>query len=164
MICLNSQLPDDIPEVEDGVCCAGAAMFGPTGCTCWVKVHDLDQAEPCPGIPQVNPDGMCGDCAYRPGSPEKLGDPDHVGNAEQLEDLAASGTPFWCHQGMRRIVALQHPAGVDYPVSDPPRAYDPPLIGAVPFRADGSVGLLCAGWAARGRALAAHQADDGPVR
>lgn len=144
------RLPD-----TGGACCWGAAASGPDRCTCWTPVFDRDQAEPVPAIPEVR-DRMCGDCAYRPGSPEKVGDPEHEGDAETLEHLAASGTPFWCHDGMRRPVVLRHPSGAEIPGHV--AAYEPPRIGGIPFRADGRPGLLCAGWAARGRAIAAAEA------
>lgn len=48
---------------------------------------------------------MCDDCAYRPGSPEKSGDPMYRGDATDLEMIAETGT-FFCHQGLRRIVSV----------------------------------------------------------
>lgn len=150
----------DLPDTGGG-CCYGADVYGPGNCTCWTPVYDLDQTEPDPlavrllaaGVtPTVRPT-MCGDCAYRPASPEKAGDPEHAGDAESLEDLAASGTPFWCHDGMRRPVRWVHPSGAEIPGHE--AAYDPPLVAAVPYRADGQPGYQCAGWDARRRALVA---------
>lgn len=97
---------------------------------------------------------MCADCAYRPGSPEKSGDPTVTGSADALEDFAATGARFWCHQGMRRTIALRHLSGAEAPRGA--AAYDPPIVDGIPYRADGSPGQLCAGWAARRRALTAH--------
>lgn len=147
----------DLPDAGEGMCCAGAAINGPHRCTCWRPVYDIEQVDPLPDVPQVRPAGMCGDCAYRPGSPERQGDPDHAGDAELLDDLAASGTPFWCHDGIRRPARWVHPpTGIEVPGH--PADYEPPMVGAVPFRANGRMAFLCAGWAARGRALAARDA------
>jgi len=154
MICADH----DLPDAGEGACCYGAGMRGPGGCTCWRPVYDLDQAEPVPAIPIVRPGGMCGDCAYRPGSPEKDGDPKYRGDADHLEHLAATGTPFSCHDGLRRLLRRVHPSGVEVPAD--PGAYDPPILDGQPFRADGQPALLCAGWAARGRAIAAQQGSD----
>jgi len=141
----------------------GAAMRGLQGCTCWRPVYDLQQADPDPvalaafdnGVtPSVRPQ-MCGDCAYRPDSPEKAGDPQHRGDAEYLEHIAAKGEPFWCHTGMRRIVRWVHPSGAEIPGH--PADYAPPICGAVPYKADGQPGDRCAGWDARRRALTAAE-------
>lgn len=145
----------DLPDTG-GICCWGAAEYGPHRCTCWLPVYDREQTPPVPADPVVRPDGMCGDCAYRPGSPEKRGDPDHAGDADQLEDLAAGAGRFFCHDGIRRPTKLVHPSGVEIPghAAD----YDPPIRDGVPYRADGTPGFLCAGWDARRRALAAQWA------
>lgn len=144
----------DLPEVDDGLCCTGAAMYGAGGCTCWRSVYDVDQADPMPAARVVRPGGMCGDCAYRPGSPEKAGDPGYRGDADQLEVWAEAATPFHCHDGLRRRVGRRHPAGVE--LHSPADEYDPPILDGVPYRADGQPGYLCAGWDARRRAIAAR--------
>lgn len=151
-----AQLGDDEPPVEAYGCCIGSAVRGPQGCTCWEPVYEVEQATP---RPPAHPDdigvapAMCGDCAFRHGSPEKR-DP-YL--AETLQDLTVTGTPFWCHQGMRRPDRWEHPLlGV---VPGSPDDWQPPTVGAVPYRADGSPGLLCAGWAHAGRRA---QARDGP--
>lgn len=66
------------------------------------------------------------------------------------------GEPFWCHDGIRRPVAWRHPnlPGVVIPGS--PSDYQPPMIGGVPFRADGRPAALCAGWVARAAAISAE--------
>ncbi len=156
----NPALPD-----TGGGCCWGADLYGPGYCTCWTPVYDLDQAEPDPlavrllagGITPTVRATMCGDCAYRPASPEKLGDPQHVGDAESLEHLAASATPFWCHDGMRRPIAWRHPSGAEIPGHE--AAYAPRIVDAVPYRADGQPGYQCAGWDARRRAIAAARIE-----
>lgn len=150
------------PRLPDtgGGCCIGADVYGPERCTCWTPVYDLDQTDPdalavrllAGGVtPTVRP-AMCADCAYRPTSPEKRGDPEHAGDAEFLESIAASGTPFWCHDGMRRPTAWRHPSGAQIPGHD--AAYAPPIVTGVPYRANGQPGYQCAGWDARRRALA----------
>lgn len=153
----------ELPDAGEGACCAGAGYYGPGRCTCWRPAYDLEQAEPRPGPHDVR-EGMCGDCAYRPGSPEKASDPDHAGDPESLEHFAAIGAPFWCHDGMRRVVARRHSAGAEIPGHA--AAYDPPIRDGVPYRADGRPGLLCAGWDARRRALTAARlpggSDDAP--
>lgn len=156
----------DWPDAGEGTCCAGAAMFGPHRCTCWTPVYDLEQRPIRPDLvgwlaAGVHPDTrprMCEGCAYRPDSPERRGDPRHVGDADELERIAAESR-FWCHVGIRRITGYVHPSGARAPGH--PAAYDPPTLGAVPFCADGAPAQLCAGWAARRRAITGrHHLDD----
>ncbi|MFL6141600.1 MAG: hypothetical protein ACJ72N_06995 [Labedaea sp.] len=146
-------------------CCWDATERGPAACICWQPVYDREQTTPTAetvaalALGEARPDvrdRMCGDCAYRPGSPEKSGSEDVDGDAQQLERLAATGTRFFCHDGMRKPVAWRHPAGMRITaVSD--GDYQPPIIDNVPYRADGQPGLLCAGWDARRRALTAKE-------
>lgn len=147
----------DDPELPDtgGGCCMGADVYGPGRCTCWREVYDRDQAPPVPGERVVRPEGMCSDCAYRPGSPEKNDDPEFRAAADDLEAWAASGTPFHCHDGMRLLTNRRHPSGAEVPGR--PGGYDPPIHDGVPYRADGAPGYLCAGWDARRRALQARE-------
>lgn len=147
-------------------CCTGSAQRGLGGCTCWEPVYDLDQTQPDPqaialldaGVEPVARKLMCGDCAYRPGSPERTGDDRYVGSAEHLEDLALAGR-FWCHSGMRQPIAWRHPSGVQIPDRHDGN-YDPPIVDSVPYKADGTPGDLCGGWDARRRALAASTKDE----
>ena len=137
------------------------AALGPSRCTCWTPVYDLDQAEPDPtavkllaaGIQPVVRTRPCGDCAYRPGSPERRGEEGYAGDQELLDRIVETGERFWCHQGMRKPVAYRHPSGVVVPVEVD--GYHPPKVEGVPYRADGSPGEVCAGWAKRRRALEA---------
>lgn len=124
-------------------CCPGA-LDGPDRCTCWEPVHDLEQQPPRIDLPAgaVMPT-MCADCAYRPDSPERAGDDRY----EQPPDVL-SRNPFHCHYGMRRAVAWQHPLGITV-VADTPDGYDPPGIDGIPYQADGTPALRCAGWSAR---------------
>lgn len=133
---------DEIP------CCIGGAMRGPRGCSCWTPVYDLEQAEPNLSTQPQTRETCCHDCAYRNGSPERA----EQDLGEVLSDIAGEAdSVFACHQGMRRIVAYVHPDGRR--VEAGPGDYDPPQIGAVAFRADGTPADRCAGWAARRRYL-----------
>lgn len=152
-------------------CCMGAAEDGPAGCTCWAPVYDQEQQPTLWNLQPGQRTEMCGDCAYRPDSPERQGDDRQAcSDPGELDDLARGDIPFWCHVGLRKPVAYRHetlgivvPADVD--------AYDPPLVilevkawddgqvvhrMKVPVKADGSAGDRCAGWAARKKQLAAE--------
>ncbi len=131
-------------------CCDAEMMRGPAACTCWTPVYDLDQQPLQPigedGVPAR--DTLCGDCAYRPGSPERR-DPLQ---AEALMDLPATGGVFFCHDGMRRPKLWRHPDGREVPGD--PADYDPPFDQLRrPYRADGHVGAICAGWVACSRRI-----------
>ena len=152
----------------DGTCCYGAAVYGPSRCTCWTPVYDLHQQPAdehllgllAAGVQPNTRSLMCAGCAYRPGSPERAGDPRHVGDADELERIAVQSR-FWCHQGIRRVTKWVHPSGAEAPGH--PAAYEPVTVALVPLRADGTPAELCAGWAARRRAVTgAHHLDDGP--
>lgn len=140
------------PEDEDQIrgCCAGESIKGAEFCSCWVPEFDLPQQDlipPADGEMQPRAD-LCVDCAYRPGSPETADE----WMAETLRNLPASGDLFFCHQGMRRPVLWRHPDGRTIPGS--PADYQPPFdaLGR-PYRADGRVGEICAGWAACSRRI-----------
>ncbi len=146
----------DWPDAGEGICCVGAAMRGPQGCTCWVPVYDLEQAEPIPARPVPRP-APCADCAYRPDSPEQRGESHVNGDADELERILRGDIPFHCHDGIRRPLRHEHRsdegpwtgAVVEGSAAD----YCPPIIDGVPYRADGSPAFVCAGWAARKAAL-----------
>jgi hypothetical protein len=146
IICGNFGRAVKYPDAGEGMCCYGAAFRGPQGCTCWEEAHDLSQAEPVPAQPATR-SVACGDCAYRPDSPERRGEEGYAGDADTLDMLTYGDQPFWCHQGMRRVLALRHPSGVSLPGH--PGHYDPPVRDRVPYKADGTPGDICAGWAAR---------------
>lgn len=156
MCLLYGQDNPDLPDTG-AYCCEGAVLVGPHACTCWTEEYDLAQAPPdeqairllAAGVQPTCQPTRCGDCAYRPGSPERTGAENYEGDAESLEQLAAEGDRFWCHQGMRRVSHLAHPTGVSTPGH--PAAYRPPIVDGVPYQADGTPGLLCAGWEARRR-------------
>lgn len=127
-------------------CCVGEGFRGPEYCTCWKPIFDVDQQElRAPSSPDDlgARTSMCGDCAYRKDSPERA----EQHSDEFLMDLVVDGTPFWCHEGMRRPVRWEHPDGRTVPGD--PADYQPPRIVGIPYRADGRPGLLCAGWAHR---------------
>jgi hypothetical protein len=159
MCMLDSPAPD-FPPTNGDLCCIGSAVYGPRRCTCWEPVYDLDQTQPdttVGGEPNIRR-RMCDECAYRPNSPERNGDPQFVGDAEFLEQLAADPSRrFWCHQGMRKVIAWRHPSGMEIP-DRPGASYDPPSIDGVPYLANGRPGQLCAGWDARRRELAGSDA------
>lgn len=129
-------------------CCDGEIQ-DPELCVCWVPEYDLEQA---PARPPAGPGdleiaaAMCGDCAFRPDSPERADD----WTAEALMELPATGRPFYCHTGIRRPARWRHPDG--RVVDGAPDDYQPLIVASLPYRADGQPALLCAGWAA----IAAH--------
>jgi hypothetical protein len=158
---------DDLPDAGEGMCCDGAAIYGPHRCTCWTPVFDLEQQPlkiglPLPPVPvrmcEPGPDGEDG-CAYRPGSPERSGDESYAGGDGELDRLVATGTPFYCHRGIRRPVAWRHPSGAEIPGH--PGDYDPPVEGGVPYKADGTPADICAGWLWRRAKVVAAQEQSG---
>jgi hypothetical protein len=132
-------------EDERTGCCPAETEHGPSYCTCWVPVYDVEQAPPAEDGPVGPRDGMCGDCAFRPGSPERA----EGYNRDALFRLADEGRPFYCHQGMRRPVRHRHPDGREVPGD--PDDWQPLMVRGQPFQADGTPGMLCAGWTARFR-------------
>ncbi|GAA4845689.1 hypothetical protein GCM10023201_41340 [Actinomycetospora corticicola] len=152
----------DLPDAGEGACCWGNVIGGPNHCTCWVPVYDLEQGPLdetlagwlAAGVEPNTAATMCGGCAYRPGSPEKLGDDRHAADADELERVAGSATDrFFCHAGIRRVVRWRHPSGAE--IDGHAASYHPPIRHGAPWRADGQPAELCAGWAARRRALTA---------
>lgn len=148
-----------MPDPACGACCEGSAVRGPQYCTCWATEFDLGQAPPEPEFDPGTRDAMCGDCAFKPGSPERQGDERYNGDAEFLDRIVVTGERFFCHVGIRRAVRLVHPAGAVVEV--PPGDYRPPIIDGIPYKADGTPGDLCAGWAARRRAHPEREAGRG---
>lgn len=143
------------PDDDGAGCCWGEVNSGPAGCNCWVPIFDTEQADPVVlAVPGVQTE-MCGDCAFRKGSPERA----DAFMEEALLALPAQGKAFYCHEGMRRPARWQHPDGRTIPGS--PDDWQPAMVRGVPFRADGQAGLLCAGWAARAARVAAEQGDAG---
>ena len=142
-------------------CCWGAMDRGPTGCTCWSPVYEnaaLAQLAPKTDTDLVTRSAMCADCAYRPDSPERNGDEaQECSEPGDLDFLAAGDRPFWCHQGMRKVIAWVHPAGIR--IESDGDHYLPPVLDGIPYRLSGLPAERCAGWAARKRQLEAQDAD-----
>lgn len=136
------------PDLDlDVPCCMGSAAQGPHACTCWQPIYTLDQQDVDTSAQPATQTAMCGDCAYRPGSPERLEDPHaSVQGLDELHVLAATGRPFYCHTGMRLVLAWRHPTGAVLQGED--GEYDPPIRAGVPYQADGTPALICGGWAA----------------
>jgi hypothetical protein len=82
---------------------------------------------------------MCGDCAYRPGCPER----EDLGGDVPYYSRSAR---FYCHTGMPRAVAYEHPAVGQVPASaeDDHRPF---IRDGQAWKADGTPAELCAGWA-----------------
>lgn len=155
MICgVGVLIPDGVvlPDAGRGECCEDAAEDGPQACTCWDYVYDAERSRdlrrydvPTPASPPV----MCSDCAFRPGSPEKADDPHVVASSYQLLRCVSLGQPFWCHDGMPKVIGFRHPSGAYVPFDDD-GAFSPRIVksddAATPFRADGRPAVLCSGW------------------
>lgn len=138
--------PDlDLPDTGE-LCCYGVAVYGPSRCTCWEAIHDLEQQQPKLELQPAERTTMCADCAFRPDSPESNAQPNYQHSGEGEPDLGLC-RGFVCHQGMRRIVARRHPSGVEIPTKTD-GCYDPPIVDGVAFRADGTPADVCAGWLA----------------
>jgi hypothetical protein len=138
------------PDVGNGEapCCWESALDGPARCSCWEPVFDLEQQEPQRDLEPGTRPSMCVDCAYRPSSPERTGDPDAGTDVDELRALVDSGSVFWCHQGMRRPIHWRHPSGATTVPAGMDLNYRPPIVDGRPFKADGTPGDICGGWAA----------------
>jgi len=175
LVSMAASMPGD----EERLCCAGAALRD--CCTCWTPVYDREQAKDQGGDPEVRPE-KCGDCACRPDSPERLTPELMNSSVDGVHRLAAEGTPFYCHDGMRRLKGHRHPDGAEVPAENgEEHNYSPPMRPGdrcsspahsrgrnpagclecdgsgwvrhpVPLRADGRPALICAGWAALAKA------------
>jgi len=135
-----------------GSCCLGAVTEGPVGCTCWVPEYDLEQREDLAIAEPATREIMCSTCAYRSTSPERNGDPNYQFSDDELP---VGPTPFWCHQGMRKPLRWRHRLGITIEATGD--YYDPPMRtvdrAGIPYKADGTPGDRCAGWAAARRRL-----------
>jgi hypothetical protein len=168
-ICGTPLLPDGIPDAasDDDPCCDGRAVDGPRGCGCWTEIFDLQQASdlheglPLPAVPLRPCEPGPGDdgCAYLGTSPEKTGSSGHSADADELDRLAATGSPFFCHNGIRRVTHMRHPSGLTWEL--PHRSdYRPPIRGNVPYRADGTPASICSGWLLRRMVLTRQQQEE----
>lgn len=125
----------------------------------FTPIYDLEQAEPDTSqVDDVMP-RPCIDCAYRKNSRERTSTDGVKHNGAFLDAIVEKGEPFWCHDGMRQPVAWKRDDGLvltreqiaegtslDLQVEVD---YRPPIVGGIPYRADGRPADLCAGWAAR---------------
>src|SRR5579871_4574369 len=139
----------DYPDVTNGIpCCMGYAAGGPGHCTCWEPIYDQEQQPFNPEAVVTSRDSMCHDCAYRKGSPERTGEDGYAGDEDMLEHAVYSGTPFWCHQGVRKIVAYRHPTGAEIPAHAAAYGWLIKTINgrATPLKADGTPADICGGW------------------
>lgn len=145
-------------------CCVAAYEDGAHACTCWEPIYDQEQAPVDETAEPTTRKSMCEDCAYAPGSPERSGDDRYSHSDEDMTTLEN----FWCHQGMRKPTRWRHASlGIEVPADSD--AYDPPrrimvidgVRQGVPYKADGSPGERCAGWAAHQRARRAEAAVPG---
>lgn len=127
-------LPPPDPEVP----CCWAALNG-DACTCWGPVLDAVPQPPQEGPCAVQP-RLCGDCAYRKGSPEREAD-------EGYAPSYGPSDPFFCHQNVPRAVAYTHPVGITVTAPDP-GDYQPIVDGGRAYQSSGAPAVLCAGWAA----------------
>lgn len=144
----NRAHPDD-PTPRD--CCDPQRVKGAAYCVCWEPEYNTTQqplTEPGDGEMTTRPGGMCGDCAYRPGSDEMQ----YPLVREALLDLGLTGGMFFCHDGMRTPTLWRHPDGRSIPGAD--GDYDQVVddLGR-PYRTNGRVAFICAGFAARSSAL-----------
>ncbi len=153
--CALQGQPQEWPDTgEAGLwCCYGSAEYGPYRCTCWTPVYDVVQQRPRIDVLSSAMPRMCGTCAFRPNSPERSGDPKAAADWDDLQRLVATGSPFWCHDGLRAPVAYVHPPSGTWYIVEDDLAFHPPIRRdkhdtATPYRADGRPGDLCAGWLA----------------
>lgn len=131
-------------------CCMGAAARGPEHCTCWEPIYDQQQKPPT-GRFKPPCKKACHDCAYRAGSPERSGNDNYHHAAETPGGLPSlrHGAVFYCHQGLRRIVAIKH-SGTGYRLDLSSNDYYEPVKTADGLLdADGDVAPICAGYWAR---------------
>lgn len=137
------------PDATDGIPCCMASAIGDT-CSCWMPLYDQPRDHDVQEGPSPVRELCCHDCAYRNDSPERT-----AGEALPYDYR----TPFYCHDGMPRVIAQVHPAGAL--VHGEQGDYDPIVAGSSSERrawqADGQPGVLCAGWAAFARARAARE-------
>lgn len=166
-----------LPCPDPGVPCWEACKVDGTDCAVWEPIYWPEptreparlQAGPEPKRPLA-----CGDCAYRPGSPERQA------NGGALPETFDPLRPFHCHDGMPALVGWTHTAVGDVCLlaSSLPTMQDGFLIGSYDYRphhvggrgyqADGRPLVVCAGWAAHAARVMAEDTvpsyDEGPRR
>lgn len=132
------------PDKTD-LCCWESIDSNGKECSCWEPIVWPEPTRKLQRGPAAIRPSMCGDCAYRPGSPERAAE-----GGEQLD--AAPWDPFHCHDGMPKVVGFTHPKVPDvsflaYWVGDRDD-YKPLQAGGRAWKADGSPAVLCGGWGA----------------
>lgn len=138
---------------EQGPCCWQAANTEGDDCSCWLPIlHPAPAMDNGQLVTEEGPQELrrskCGDCAYRPSSPERA--------AQGGEPLTYGlDRPFSCHEAdrdvdpdarMPRVTVWVHPpSGATLTVTDDD--YKPVINGNRPYLATGAPAPLCAGWA-----------------
>lgn len=153
-----------VPCPEPGVPCWDACALDGSDCGVWEPVfrpepHGDLQEGPSPVRAKA-----CGDCAYKPGSPERRA---NDGDLPRGFDL---NRPFHCHDGMPALRGWTYP-GLDYSLwaGGLPSMQDGFLIGSYDYQpvqrngrgwqADGRPLVVCAGWAAHVDSVRRAQAE-----
>lgn len=148
LVLTDEQEAEFLNDPEMMACCYGAAVYGPSRCTCWEPVYSEERHAPTGGV-MAGREEQCVDCAFRHDSAEFQ---DAEGR-EFLESIVATGEPFICHQGMAYTVEWRHPSGRVLPMTVDEvgsiHTWEPLYREGVPAKADGSPADLCAGWLAR---------------
>lgn len=140
----------------DGEPCWDACALDGSDCAVWEPVYwptPITDSEQLQAGPELRRRLACGDCAYRPGSPERR---DAGGG---LPDSFDPLRPFHCHDGMPALVGWTHPGlGVSLLARELPSMKDGFLIGSYDYQPfsrngrgwqyDGQPLVVCAGWAA----------------
>lgn len=138
--------PPSIAEDADmRFCCDAEAYRGPQYCTCWtLRIEVYEQGLPWSvDLPGKRALRCCGDCAYKPGSPER---------EEDVRLPTTEDHPFYCHVGMPKAIGWEHPDGTFIPLEpEEGDAYMPVYVWGIPYTKNGMPAELCAGWAAVAR-------------
>lgn len=146
---IESAYTPDFPAVgnDEVPCCMGSAVYGHERCTCWTPVYTTNRIPEPQSGPSEQRKRMCGDCAFRKGSPERSGDPEYA-HSDEGELDALVGEAFFCHRGMRQLLRCEHPSGAVLKVVG---HYE--SLNYRPCKQDGSPAEYCAGWARARRKL-----------
>ena len=141
-------LPEE-KQIPYNSCCYGAAVYGPSRCTCWEVKYNAEQ-QPATGRMTPPNKKCCRDCAYRNDSQERSGTGDYNHSAMEpggLPELPFGGK-FYCHVGMRYAVEYHHPSSGLRIAVDHSDDYCPPITDDGALLANGDVAPLCAGFSA----------------
>lgn len=136
------------PEESLNMCCYGAAVYDGERCTCWEPEIEPEPTQEVQEGPMAVNTRRCGDCAYRPDSPERQA----MGG--DFMPYVPDGV-FTCHVGMPKAVRFRHPPTgvvVEVPEGTANDDYRPVTRGDRAWQADGRPAVVCAGWARDDRA------------